>query len=147
MGRSTAPMPYTPTRFSVSVKGVVVRDDRVVLLMNERDEWELPGGRLEAGEQPETCVVREVREETGLETSAVAILDSWVYAIGAGPGVLIVTYGCAMTTDAAPVLSPEHQQIGRFTEAEVWDLPMPEGYKRSISTWFTRRLVTRRRYA
>ena len=30
---------------------------------NERDEWELPGGRLEPGEAPETCLVREFAEE------------------------------------------------------------------------------------
>ena len=34
----------------MSVKGVLLEDDRVVLLLNERDEWELPGGRLERGE-------------------------------------------------------------------------------------------------
>ncbi|MEQ7008002.1 NUDIX hydrolase [Actinopolymorpha sp. B17G11] len=130
-------MPYTPTRFSVSVKGVVVRDGRVVLLMNERDEWELPGGRLEPGEQPETCVVREVQEETGLETAVVAILDSWVSHIGAGPGVLIVTYGCAVIGDTAPVLSHEHQRIGTFSEPEASGLAMPDGYKRSISAWYS----------
>jgi hypothetical protein len=27
----------------VSIKGVVFREDRVILLRNERDEWELPG--------------------------------------------------------------------------------------------------------
>jgi len=31
-------------RWPVSVKGVILDGDRVVLLRNERDEWELPGG-------------------------------------------------------------------------------------------------------
>ena len=39
-------------RFPVSVKGVLLEADRVVLLLNDRDEWELPGGRLEHGEDP-----------------------------------------------------------------------------------------------
>jgi hypothetical protein len=38
-------MGYQPHLFPVSVKGVVVRDGRVLLLRNERDEWELPGGK------------------------------------------------------------------------------------------------------
>ncbi len=50
----------------VSVKGVVLRGDRVVLCHNDRDEWELPGGRLEDGESPEECVVREIAEELGI---------------------------------------------------------------------------------
>lgn len=45
-------MSYQPHLFPVSVKGVVVRDGRVLLLRNERDEWELPGGKLELGEEP-----------------------------------------------------------------------------------------------
>lgn len=32
--------------------------------------WSLPGGRLEAGETPEQCAIREVREETGLSIYA-----------------------------------------------------------------------------
>jgi len=32
-------------RFPVSVKGIVYHNDKVVLLKNERDEWELPGGK------------------------------------------------------------------------------------------------------
>jgi 8-oxo-dGTP pyrophosphatase MutT (NUDIX family) len=36
--------------FPVSIKGVLVEAGRVVLLENERDEWELPGGRLEPRE-------------------------------------------------------------------------------------------------
>jgi 8-oxo-dGTP pyrophosphatase MutT (NUDIX family) len=50
-----------PTRtFPVSIKGVVVQAGRVLLLHNERDEWELPGGKLELGEGPAACVVREI---------------------------------------------------------------------------------------
>jgi ADP-ribose pyrophosphatase YjhB (NUDIX family) len=38
-------------RLPVSVKGVVLDDGgKAALLENERGEWELPGGRLEAGE-------------------------------------------------------------------------------------------------
>ena len=41
-------MAYTPPTWPVSVKGVAVDSSRrVLLLKNEREEWELPGGRLE----------------------------------------------------------------------------------------------------
>ena len=39
-------------RFPVSVKGIVRIEGRFVLLLNDRDEWELPGGKLELGETP-----------------------------------------------------------------------------------------------
>ena len=36
-------------RLPVSVKAVILRGDTIVLLKNERDEWELPGGKLDLG--------------------------------------------------------------------------------------------------
>lgn len=125
-------------RFPVSVKGVVVRDGRVLLLRNERDEWELPGGKLEGGEDPKSCVVREIAEEVGWTVTCGPILDAWLHRISEGVEVLVVTYGCHVATDAAPVLRNEHKAIGLFTEAQVHDLPMPDGYKRSIVDWYTR---------
>jgi 8-oxo-dGTP pyrophosphatase MutT (NUDIX family) len=128
--------------YPVSVKGVVVRAGRVLLLHNERQEWELPGGRLELGETPPQCVAREITEETGWVVDTGPILDSWMYYIDqVGRNVFIVTYGCYLADgqdDVDPVLSHEHQRVGLFTEAEVADLVMPAGYKSSIATWFDR---------
>jgi 8-oxo-dGTP pyrophosphatase MutT (NUDIX family) len=126
--------------FSVSVKGVVVRDGRVLLVYNERDEWELPGGRLEIGETPPQCVAREITEETGWKVTTGPILDSWLYYIApADKHVLIVTYGAHLDPgqdDLDPVLSHEHAEVGLFTQDEVLDLVMPQGYKESIATWY-----------
>ncbi|MCX5439594.1 NUDIX domain-containing protein [Streptomyces sp. NBC_00569] len=56
---------------SVSVAGVVVRDDGRVLVIRRADNgtWEPPGGVLELDERPEDGAVREVREETGIKVS------------------------------------------------------------------------------
>jgi ADP-ribose pyrophosphatase YjhB (NUDIX family) len=125
--------------FPVSVKGVVVRDGKVLLLKNERDEWELPGGRLELGETPEQCVAREITEETRWNVATGPILDSWMYHIRpADKHVFIVTYGCFPDGADAPVLSHEHKEVGLFEENEVARLNMPEGYRSSIATWYAR---------
>jgi 8-oxo-dGTP pyrophosphatase MutT (NUDIX family) len=125
--------------FPVSVKGVVFRDGRVLLLRNERQEWELPGGRLEIGETPEACVAREIAEETGWDVKVGALLDAWVYQ----PlperlpdrRVLIVTYGCATTATDRPTRSSEHDEIGLFSLQELGGLRLPDGYRRSIAAW------------
>ncbi len=123
--------------FPISVKGVVLDSaDRVLLLRNERDEWELPGGRIEIGESPEECVVREIAEETGWRVRTGPILDSWMYYIEAAERhVFVVTYGCFAETDLEPVLSHEHEEIGLFRASEVDGLTIPDGYRRSIAAW------------
>ena len=39
-----------------------------------KDGWEIPGGKLEANETPEECIVREIREELATEVRAEKIL-------------------------------------------------------------------------
>jgi 8-oxo-dGTP pyrophosphatase MutT (NUDIX family) len=131
-------MSYQPQLYPVSVKGVVIRDGRVLLLRNERDEWELPGGKLELGEEPVDCVAREIAEEVGWQVNPGPLLDAWPYRIRDGVDVLVITCGCHASSDDDPVLSPEHRQVGMFTEAEAATLPMPDRYKESIAIWFAR---------
>jgi len=130
----------------VSVKGVVVRAGRVLLLHNERGEWELPGGRLEAGETPRECVAREIAEETGWAVTTGPILDSWLYHIAqAGTDVFIVTYGCflgAGQEHVDPVVSHEHSRVGLFGSGEISGLVMPQGYKDSVAAWLALRAVS-----
>ncbi|WP_018790516.1 NUDIX hydrolase [Salinispora arenicola] len=129
---------YRPHAFPVSVKGVCVRDGRVLLLRNEREEWELPGGKLELGEDPAACVGREISEETGWTVRVGPILDSWQYHIRDGIDVLIVTYGCFVDDDSPITVSSEHKEARLFAADEIAALPMPDGYRRSIHDWFTR---------
>lgn len=126
-------------RFPVSVKGIVVRGDTVVLLRNRRGEWELPGGKLELGESPERCVAREIEEELGLDVAPTTLVDSWVYDIAAGTHVLVITYGCVERTARAAVLSDEHTRFDWIPLDEVDRLPMPGGYKTSIARWKAQR--------
>ncbi len=121
------------SRFPVSVKAVLVdADSRVVLLKNEREEWELPGGKLEAGEQPPEVVEREIEEELGLRVRCGPILDSWLFEALPGREVLIVTYAAEADSFEGLRRSDEHTAVDRFTSAEIRTLPMPEGYRASI---------------
>jgi len=135
---SNPPRDNDAFRFPVSVKGVVIRGGKVILVRNERDEWELPGGKLELSETPERCLAREIAEELRLEIEPESILNSWLYTIAPDVHVLILTYGCLDSSQAEAVLSDEHKELRWFPLAEVDALKMPEGYKASIRSWSAR---------
>ncbi|WP_432058172.1 NUDIX hydrolase [Streptomyces sp. bgisy022] len=141
---------YKPSLWPVSVKGVALdARERVLLLHNERGEWELPGGRLEIGPagngsapadvSPGAALEREVAEESGWMVKAGPLLGggTWIYEPIPDRRVLIVTYGCTvLSPDRVPVLSHEHKEIGLFDRHEVDGPTMPEGYKQSIAAWY-----------
>jgi 8-oxo-dGTP pyrophosphatase MutT (NUDIX family)/GNAT superfamily N-acetyltransferase len=124
--------------FPTSIKGVLFEGDRVVLLENERRSWELPGGRLDPGEDPASCLRRECAEELGAAIIVDAILDCWVYSVAPARDVLIVTYGVRRADGRELRASGEHRRLGLFALGELDGLPMPEGYRRSIREWAAR---------
>ena len=68
-----------PDRPFVGVGAVIVDGDRVVLIKRRfeplQGQWSLPGGAVEVGETLEGCVVREMREETGLEVEVGPVIE------------------------------------------------------------------------
>ncbi|MEU5383249.1 NUDIX hydrolase [Kitasatospora cineracea] len=133
--------PYAPAAFPISIKGVVLDEQqRVLLLKNEREEWELPGGKLEVADaSPAARLEIEIREECGWSSTVGPLLDVWMYEPIPGRNIFIVTYGCTLSPEdagRAPVVSHEHKEAGLFHREEIDALPMPQGYKDSIARWF-----------
>jgi 8-oxo-dGTP diphosphatase len=63
----------------VGVGAVIVHEGRVLLVQRGREplkgRWSIPGGLIEIGEMLHGAVVREVREETGLEVEPVELVE------------------------------------------------------------------------
>jgi 8-oxo-dGTP pyrophosphatase MutT (NUDIX family) len=119
----------------VSVKGVLFVDGTVVLVRNDRDEWELPGGRVDPGETHAQTLVREFKEELALDVAPRGFVDSYEFEVIPSKRVHIVTYGCALLGEFRPALSAEHTAFGLHALADLDRIPLPAGYVRSIRTW------------
>jgi 8-oxo-dGTP pyrophosphatase MutT (NUDIX family) len=56
-----------PASRIIRAAGGLVQNERgEVLFIYRRNKWDLPKGKIDAGESPEECAVREVQEETGM---------------------------------------------------------------------------------
>lgn len=121
-------------KYPISVKGIVCIDGKIVLLKNERAEWELPGGKIKPDENPEQCTVREIKEELNINVEIDSLVDTWMYNILGKVDVFIVTYLCKpLSINIKEIkISNEHKELGLFTPEEINNLNMPEGYKASI---------------
>lgn len=111
-------------RFWIGVHGVIASRGKVLVLRRAAltayrpDHWDLPGGHLAIGETFEECLLREIREETGLAARVERMLG--VNQGTEGPYVQLI-YACAIPRESPPlVLRPfEHSEARWLTVAEI----------------------------
>ena len=106
----------------VVVGAAIVRDGRVLACRRTAPpevagRWELPGGKVEPGESPDAALVREVREELGVELA----LSHWLMARApiAADLVLQVALATLVEGDPAPV---EHDAVRWLAADELDDV-------------------------
>jgi 8-oxo-dGTP pyrophosphatase MutT (NUDIX family) len=120
----------------ISVKGVLIAGDCVLLLLNERGEWDLPGGRPDPGEDHRTALKREVQEEAGLAVEVGAALSEYLFEVLPGRFVRILPFACRLTGSGEVVLSHEHLETRWLPLAELGERihghPLPIGYLGAI---------------
>ena len=86
--------------------------------------WEFPGGKVETGELPEDCLIRELREELGIVAN-VACLAPLSFASHSYPGfhLLMLLYVCRRWEGIVQAL--EHQNIAWVRPNRLREYPMP----------------------
>ena len=134
----------------VRVTGVMIDDDRILLLSQDTDTgrtWSLPGGKVEEGESLVAALARETREKTGLEVEPGRLLYVCDHLPGSGTHVVHLTFQArvvggtagevAAGLDTRPIRAVEFVKLAdlpslgfgeRFAELAVSGFPGASGY-------------------
>lgn len=125
MSEATGPLP------TVLVVAVALIDPDGRVLIAQRPEgkqlaglWEFPGGKVEAGERPEQALIRELKEELGIDVNE-ACLAPFVFASHAYESfhLLMPLYLCRRWSGV--VVKHEHAALAWVKPNRLSDYPMP----------------------
>jgi len=109
--------------FRLAVKSFTIKDGKLLVLKRASDDvhlpgiWEIPGGRLELGEDPNEGVKREMKEETGIDIEVLHPLSIRHFTRQDGQTITMIIYLCKALHDNV-VMSEEHDGFGWVS---VWD--------------------------
>ena len=129
---ATAAEPAPPL---VLVAAVVLVDADGRVLLAQRPEgksmaglWEFPGGKVDQGETPEAALIRELREELGIDVAA-SCLAPFTFASHAYPDfhLLMPLYVCRKWSGIP--LAREGQRLAWVRPARLVDYSMPPADK------------------
>ncbi len=107
------------------VAAVIERDGRVLIAQRKRSaqhalKWEFPGGKVEAGEEPEAALVRELREELGIAVRVNAEIERYEYQYPGRPAILLIFYrvteysGEPSNLDFEQILWADRERLGEY---------------------------------
>jgi 8-oxo-dGTP diphosphatase len=113
----------------VAACALVDVDGRVLICKRPKGKelagfWEFPGGKVEPGETPETCLIRELKEELGIDVVS-ACLSPFVFASHVYDSfhLLMPLFLCRRWTGV--VQAREHEALAWARPEKLADYPMP----------------------
>jgi 8-oxo-dGTP diphosphatase len=78
---------YDDEGFILKAGGVIVEGDKILLIYRKKtDDYSFPKGHIEIGEKAEETLIREVKEETGLDIKILKPLTDIIYEYPEGDG-------------------------------------------------------------
>lgn len=126
---------YYTTPVWISLKTLVLnQEDKILVIRRSATDysrpfsWDLPGGALEEGEDPTAGIIRETKEETGLEIKKLEVIGIVSFAEKDGDQLIMLMFKAKAESEKI-TLSFEHDQYKWLSKSELLDLDISETYK------------------
>jgi 8-oxo-dGTP diphosphatase len=110
----------------IHVTCAIIEKDTLVLCAQRSElmplplKWEFPGGKVEAGEALEDCIVREIKEELGIAVSIKEKLPPSIFNYGADQEICLYPFICHIISGAISL--KEHKQVAWLAAGELKNL-------------------------
>lgn len=102
--------------FAIAVKSLIIQGDKILILKRKKDnphaagEWDIPGGRLDPGENPFNGLKREVSEETSLDVEIINPVDIQHFIRDDGQSITMIIFKCIPKSIGSLEISEEHDE-------------------------------------
>lgn len=123
----------------ISIKGLLFKDNKILLLKTPADRWELPGGRMNFGESVEQAFYREISEEIGFENIKIGnLINTWSFTYTREDiDHHFIVFDFEIFTDESKIkLSDEHTEYRWFKKDDFEQINMRNGHKETLRKYF-----------
>ncbi len=119
-------------RCPVSAKAVMFfQKKKILLLLKQNGQWDLPGGKLKSGESWLQGLAREVQEESGFAVKSAAWLSGGEKVNNDNKKVFMAFFVCELSRKPKKSnisISDEHVDAGFFSLKEITELPISDEF-------------------
>jgi 8-oxo-dGTP diphosphatase len=126
--------------FRVAAKAFIVKDGKLLVIkrrpndVHKPGQWDIPGGRMEPGENPMEGLIREVQEEASITIKTVIPFDVHHFTRDDGQVITMIIFLC-LHTDGEIKLSEEHTEY-KWVDMQKEPELLPDWIKVPVKKYF-----------
>ena len=108
----------------LATTAIILHGEKILVAKRQKDDlWEFPGGKIDPGETPQECIIREIKEELDISTE---ILKEYECIKGTYRGIEMELYGFLVRWLGGDIKLNVHQDYQWIGFSELGDYDMVE---------------------